>query len=219
MNNVIEVKALKKSFKKHVVLENLNLNVKENKITTIYGKSGTGKSTLLNIIGLLEKYNDGSITLLGQNAPKVGSKKANDFIRNNIGYLFQSYALINDQSVKKNLDLANLDPKLSRSQFESKKIKLLKQLNIQVDEKQKVGTLSGGQQQRIALARAILKPCKLLLCDEPTGSLDPENKKSLFEALEYVKTQGKTILIVSHDPYIINHSDEVHNINNLMTKD
>ncbi|CDI42474.1 ATP-binding cassette domain-containing protein [Lactobacillus helveticus] len=136
--------------------------------------------------------------------------------RNNIGYLFQNYALINDQSIKKNLDLANLDFRISKEQFERKKAKLLKQLNIQIDERQKVGTLSGGQQQRIALVRAILKPCRLLLCDEPTGSLDPENKENLFKALEYVKTQGKTILIVSHDPYIIEHSDETYDINSLM---
>ncbi|NRO65267.1 Macrolide export ATP-binding/permease protein MacB [Lactobacillus helveticus] len=130
--------------------------------------------------------------------------------------MFQNYALINDQSIKKNLDLANLDFRISKEQFERKKAKLLKQLNIQIDERQKVGTLSGGQQQRIALVRAILKPCRLLLCDEPTGSLDPENKENLFKALEYVKTQGKTILIVSHDPYIIEHSDETYDINSLM---
>lgn len=130
--------------------------------------------------------------------------------------MFQNYALINDQSIKKNLDLANLDFRISKEQFERKKAKLLKQLNIQIDERQKVGTLSGGQQQRIALVRAILKPCRLLLCDEPTGSLDPENKENLFKALEYVKTQGKTILIVLHDPYIIEHSDETYDINSLM---
>ena len=130
--------------------------------------------------------------------------------------MFQNYALINDQSIKKNLDLANLDFRISKEQFERKKAKLLKQLNIQIDERQKVGTLSGGQQQRIALVRAILKPCRLLLCDEPTGSLDPENKENLFKALEYVKMQGKTILIVSHDPYIIEHSDETYDINSLM---
>lgn len=216
MSNAIEVKALRKSFKKHIVFENLNLNVEENEITTIYGKSGTGKSTLLNIIGLFEKYDAGSITLLGHSAPKVGSKKATDFIRNNIGYLFQNYALINNQSIKKNLELANLDSGVSKKQFEREKIKLLKQLNIEIDEKQKVGTLSGGQQQRITLARAILKPSRLLLCDEPTGSLDPENKENIFKALEYLKTQGKTILIVSHDPYIIDNSDVAYDINSLM---
>jgi len=88
-------------------------------------------------------------------------------------------------------------------------------LNIVIDEKTKVGVLSGGQQQRIALARAILKPGELLLCDEPTGSLDPTNKEIIFRALEQLKEQGKTILIVSHDPYIIENSDIIYDIKSL----
>jgi len=217
MNNdyLVKIKDLKKKFKNHIVFDHLNLSIANNQITTIYGESGSGKSTLLNIIGLLERFDGGSITLFHEESPKVGSKKAREFLQNHISYLFQNFALINDQSIKKNLDLANLNPKESKKQFNKRKNEILHRLNIVIDEKTKVGVLSGGQQQRIALARAILKPGELLLCDEPTGSLDPTNKEIIFRALEQLKEQVKTILIVSHDPYIIENSDIIYDIESL----
>ncbi|GFZ26371.1 ATP-binding cassette domain-containing protein [Lactobacillus corticis] len=211
MNNAVELSGVSKSFNQKTVFENLHLKVPTGKITTIYGKSGSGKSTLLNIIGLLEKPNSGEIKIFGQNAPKPGSLKARKILRTEISYLFQNYALLNDQSVKRNLALANLQHE-RRSAFEERKQQLLEQLELDLDEKQKGGQLSGGQQQRIALVRAILKPCKLLLCDEPTGSLDPGTRDKLLKALRQVTQQGKTILIVSHDPEVIKKSDLALNL-------
>lgn len=210
--NAIELKNITKSYKQRPIFKNLNLNIEYNQITTIYGPSGCGKSTLLNIIGLLEKPDSGTLYLLNETAPRVGSSAARLFLRNKISYLFQNFALINDFSIKKNLDMAQLDPKESKQAFIARKEHLLKLLNIDISEKTKVGLLSGGEQQRIAFVRCLLKPCQLILCDEPTGSLDPDNKQIIFEALEYAKKQGKTIVIVSHDPYIIKNSDNVLNL-------
>ena len=210
--SAIELKNITKSYKQRPIFKNLNLNVEYNKITTIYGPSGCGKSTLLNIIGLLDKPDSGTLYLLNETAPRLGSSAARLFLRNKISYLFQNFALINDFSIKKNLDMARLDPKESKPAFIARKNHLLKLLNIDMSEKTKVGLLSGGEQQRIAFVRCLLKPCQLILCDEPTGSLDPDNKQIIFNALEYAKKQGKTILIVSHDPYIIKNSDNIMNL-------
>lgn len=212
---IVELKNITKKFKKNTVFSKLNLAVCENTITTIYGNSGSGKSTLLNIIGLLEKADSGQINLFGNPAPKVNSYRARIILKNRISYLFQNFALMNDETIKKNINIAKLDSSQSWADFNSKKKKLLTKFNITQPENTIVGNLSGGQQQRISLIRSLLKPCDLLLCDEPTGSLDPENKHYIFEELIRVKNEGKTILIVSHDPYIIENSDIAYDIKQL----
>lgn len=210
--SIIEVKNLSKKFKKRLVFDNLNLSIHENTITTIYGKSGSGKTTLLNIIGLLEKPTSGEITIFDKKTPRLGSIKARKYLRYKLSYLFQNYALLEDQTIKKNLALA-YSPKLyKRDQFNDKKAELLEKFLPGISQDIKVGALSGGEQQRVALIRALLKPGKILLCDEPTGSLDPENRDKLFAALQYAKKRGKTVVIVSHDPYIIKHSDISYDI-------
>lgn len=207
MNDIIELKGINKSYKSKKVLYNLNLKIKSKELTTIYGTSGSGKSTLLNIIGLLDKVDTGELMLFNKPAPKINSTKARILLKTKISYLFQNYALLNDQSVKRNLKLARIDTKESNTSFEKRKLELLNQLNIKVDENVKAGLLSGGEQQRISLARCLLKPCELILCDEPTGSLDPKNREIIFEALKFAKSKGKTVVIVSHDPYFIRNSD------------
>ncbi|KMO48133.1 ATP-binding cassette domain-containing protein [Lacticaseibacillus rhamnosus] len=204
---VVELHEVSKRIKKHVILNNINLEIEANKITTIYGASGSGKSTLLNIIGLLDKPTSGHVKIFDHPAPRAGSIAARKLLNKKISYLFQNFALINDQSIKKNLALAKVNAKESWNDFNQRKKALLKTFNITTPETTEVGSLSGGEQQRIALARCLLKPCDLILCDEPTGSLDPANKASIFAELEYAKAIGKTILIVSHDPYIIARSD------------
>lgn len=149
--NAIELKNITKSYKQRPIFKNLNLNVEYNQITTIYGPSGCGKSTLLNIIGLLEKPDSGTLYLLNETAQRVESSAARLFLQNKISYLFQNFALINDFSIKKNLDMARLDPKESKQAFIALKEYLLKLVNIDISEKTKVGLLSGGEQQRIAL--------------------------------------------------------------------
>ncbi|RMC41511.1 ATP-binding cassette domain-containing protein [Lactobacillus sp. ESL0233] len=207
MNNIIELKGINKSYRRKKVLYNLNLKIKSSELTTIYGTSGSGKSTLLNIIGLLDKADTGELMLFNKPAPKINSTKSRILLKTKISYLFQNYALLNDQSVKRNLNLARIDTKESNASFEKRKLELLNQLNIKVDENVKAGLLSGGEQQRISFARCLLKPCELILCDEPTGSLDPKNREIIFEALKFAKSKGKTVVIVSHDPYFIRNSD------------
>ncbi|CAM3163397.1 putative ABC transport system ATP-binding protein [Lactobacillus bombicola] len=216
MNNIVELIKVNKNFRAKKVLHNVNLKITSNKITTIYGPSGSGKSTLLNIIGLLDNLNSGQLVLFNKQAPKINSAKARKLLQTKISYLFQNYALLNDQSIKKNLQLAKLDTKELKVSFEERKSLLLDKLNIEANEKTKVGLLSGGEQQRISFARCLLKPCELILCDEPTGSLDPKNREVIFNALKFAQSEGKTIVIVSHDPYIINNSDIAIDLRSIM---
>ncbi|BDR59763.1 ATP-binding cassette domain-containing protein [Lactobacillus xylocopicola] len=216
MNNIIELKKVNKSYKGKKVLCDLNLKIESKKITTIYGSSGSGKSTLLNIIGLLDKLDTGQMMLFNEPAPKINSAKTRMLLKTKISYLFQNYALLNDQSIKRNLKLARIDTKESKASFEKRKLQLLDQLNIKADENVKIGLLSGGEQQRISFARCLLKPCELILCDEPTGSLDPENREIIFEALQFAKCKGKTVVMVSHDPYLIKNSDTSIDLLSLM---
>lgn len=214
-NSAIEVKHLSKKIKKKTIFEDLNLSIQENTITTIYGKSGSGKTTLLNILGLLEKPTSGEIKIFGKKAPRLGSIKARRCLQYEVSYLFQNYALLEDKSIKNNLSLAYSSKVYKKSDFNTKKEELLNKFLPNTSQKIKVGSLSGGEQQRVALIRALLKPGKILLCDEPTGSLDPDNRDKLFRALQYTKECGKTVVIVSHDPYIINHSDIAYDITQL----
>lgn len=215
MSDLIVINNLTKKFKNNIILNNVNLKIESNKITTIYGRSGSGKSTLLNIIGLLEKKSEGDIFLFGKKAPKVGSKSAQKYLRYHISYLFQNYALLKDKSIDQNLDLVNFNK--TSKKFIQRKKSIIQELQIKQPLNAQVGTLSGGEQQRVAMARMLLKPGEVILCDEPTGSLDPDNRDKVFKVLEYAKSKGKTILIVSRDPYIIKHSDVSYNIMDLMS--
>lgn len=205
----IEINNLSKAYGNHVIFNNFDLKIELDEMIAIIGPSGCGKTTLLNIIGLIEPYNNGIVKLLSQNAPKVNSQKAVKYIRNNISYLFQSFALVENFNVEQNLMLALRYVKKTRGEKKKLIEDALKLVGLQGYEKEKVYTLSGGQQQRVALARVILKPSKLILADEPTGSLDSSNRDMILKILHMLNEMGKTIVIVTHDPIVANSCDRV----------
>ncbi|MDO5754972.1 MAG: ATP-binding cassette domain-containing protein [Tissierellia bacterium] len=208
--NMIELRKVNKSFGNHHVIKDLSFRVEEGTITSLMGDSGSGKSTLLNMIGLLEKVDGGEIRIRGKKIPKINSKKAVLFRRNCINYLFQSFALITDMSVKENLKIAMNFMKLNHKEKDAKIKNILEQLNMERRINQKINTLSGGEQQRVALARGILKPGNLILADEPTGSLDEKMSETVFDILKNVRDEyKKTILIVTHDPKIGEAADQM----------
>lgn len=215
-NHIITLQNISKIISKKSIIKDITLSINSQQITTIFGPSGSGKSTLLNIIGLLDHPSTGSFWLFGEPAPKPGTKAARRLIKKKISYLFQNFALINEQSIQKNLELVRKQTGESRRSFNHRKNKMLLDLNLRMSDKSIVGSLSGGEQQRIALTRCLLKPCDLILCDEPTGLLDPISKQEIFTALKLAKQQGKTILIVSHDPDIIHNSDVAIDIRDLL---
>lgn len=198
---MILIENIYKKFEENNVIENFSCHIKNEEFVAIMGPSGSGKSTILNIVGGLENPNSGNITIDNIKNPWKNRKNKTKILRYTIGYLFQNYALIENKTVSANLDIAL---KYNKSKDKDKlKRDILKKVGLEEKLNTKVYKLSGGEQQRVAIARLFLKPCKVILADEPTASLDEENKKNiLFLLNELNKTYKKTILIVTHDKFI-----------------
>lgn len=205
----IKIEGLKKSYKTgkivNNVLRNVNLEIEEGELVVIYGPSGAGKTTLLNIIGGLDKADEGKIVVGNKEITKYNSKQLNEYTKNNIGFVFQFYNLIQNLTALDNIKIA--------SELVGKRgdeIEILKKLNM-FDKKDKMPfELSGGEQQRIVIARAIAKKTKILLCDEPIGALDYENGKNILQVLQDICKQEKiTVIIVTHNLAINEMADKV----------
>lgn len=206
---MITIKNLNKSFGEKQVFTNFNCTIKNGFMAAIIGKSGSGKSTLLNMIGLLDLDYQGEILYDDVNIKKLKENKQVEFIRNNINYLFQNYALVDNETVEQNLLLALAYEKINKGEKITKINEVLTKVGLDNFNNKKIYTLSGGEQQRIALARTILKKGDIILADEPTGNLDEGNKEIVLKILKEFKDLGKTIIIVTHDLSIANECDEV----------
>lgn len=203
---MIEFKNLTKSYKNIKVLNEIDFIVNDGDFVSIYGESGCGKSTLLNIIGLLDDFDSGELLFDGKNIRNVNSKNAMLMRRNSISYLFQSYALIDDKSVKENLLIALEYKKKSKKDKMLMVKAALKEVGLLNKIDRIVCELSGGEQQRIAMARTILHDTAIILADEPTGSLDSKNKKIIIDLLLRENKKGKTVVVATHDENIKNIS-------------
>ena len=195
---MIQLKNITKHYDTKTIFNHFNLTIEDNELVAIVGNSGSGKSTLLNIMGLLEEIEDGEIII---NHQLISNKKdALLVMRYDIGYMFQNNALVDDYTVKENLDIV-----LKYSRFNKKeKLNAIKQVlstvGLEGYENRKVYSLSGGEAQRIAFCKLLLKKPKIVLCDEPTGSLDATNTKMMMDLLlEYHHSSGATVVIVTHD--------------------
>ena len=206
---MIKIDNLSKSYGDNVIFQNLNLNFNDGTMSAILGKSGCGKSTLLNIIGLLDQDFQGNIFYNNEKIDINNEKKRNEFIRNNVNYLFQNYALINDENVENNLMLALEYEKIDIKKKKEMIAKALRIVDLENYQTKKVFTLSGGEQQRISLARVMLKRGNIILADEPTGNLDLENSSRVLNILKLLKNQGKTIIVVTHDDKITSEFDQI----------
>lgn len=213
MDNICQMEHITKRFGEKVVLDDFSLCVKAGEMLCIAGVSGSGKSTILNIIGMFEGADSGEISLFGQSQPKLNSKKGRALLQAKVFYLFQNYALVDDRDVSYNLDIPLMMAKKTKKEKEILKEQALEKVGLSVPLSQKIYQLSGGEQQRVSLARGFLRPFDLLLADEPTGSLDTDNRDVIFHLLEQFHTDGKTIIIVSHDPYIIEHCPRTVKLN------
>ncbi|HCT9729224.1 TPA: ABC transporter ATP-binding protein [Staphylococcus aureus] len=191
------------------ILDGCNFNFKKGKSYALVGESGAGKSTLLNIIAGFEDVSQGSIYI----EDKLLKKKV-DFYRYTLGYLFQNFALLENQTISQNLDLALKFKKNKKDNMNLKK-EVLKKVGLDLDIKRIVSSLSGGEQQRVALARLILKDPKIILADEPTGSLDTKNGKIVIDLLLKLLDENKTMIVVTHDLELAKRFDVIVNISEL----
>ena len=200
---VVVVDKIHKQYHDHVIFDDFSMEIEQGSFVAIQGASGSGKSTLLNMIGLLDSPDKGNIVIFDK-------KNVNKLLKAKIGYLFQNFALIDNKSVYYNLYLS-----IDHFSFPDKKERILKALEdvgLKGFENKKICECSGGEQQRVALARLLIKPCQLILADEPTGSLDSVNKEVVFKILKKMQSQGKTIVIVSHDEELVERADRIINI-------
>ncbi|ESU31419.1 bacteriocin ABC transporter ATP-binding protein [Bacillus sp. 17376] len=198
---MIEIVNINKSYKKKVIFENFSLIVKPGEFIGIVGKSGKGKTTLLNIIGMLEEPDSGIIKINGNEI--INKRMRRLFLRYELGFVFQNYALIDNATVHSNLEIALKHKKIKKQEKERAICQVLKEVGLEDYRNEQVHTLSGGEQQRIAIARLLLKDPSLILADEPTGSLDIENRDIIVSLFQKLHKQGKTIIMVTHDKDLI----------------
>ena len=204
---IIEVSNLYKQYGNKTVFKDFSFNVDRGEMVAITGESGCGKSTLLNIIGLLETFDTGRVTIDGHTNIMPNSPAAEKLLRKSISYLFQNFALVDDETVQYNLMLALKYTNLTNAEKNSRIQEALQAVGLDGYKNKKIFQLSGGEQQRVAIARIMLKPGNIVLADEPTGSVDPHNREIIINMLKELNKSGKTILIVTHDPYVAEQCD------------
>lgn len=186
-------------------LDGVSLSLNEGKIYVILGPSGSGKSTLLNMIGGLDSLDSGEITIADRNISGSDKKKLTDYRREDVGFVFQFYNLIPDLTVQENIEVV-LD--ISKNPLDIEEV--MTALDIEKYRNRFPKELSGGQQQRAAIARALIKNPKILLCDELTGALDSKSSRSVLKFIEKINEQFKTtIIIITHNEAIADMADSV----------
>lgn len=200
---MISIKDLNKSYKmgKNTlhVLKGINLEVEEGEFVAIMGSSGSGKSTLLNIIGMLDEHDSGTYDLDGFRIEKLNESKAANYRNKFLGFIFQSYNLINFKNVLENVALPLYYQKVKRSERNQIAMSYLKRVGLEPWANHMPNELSGGQKQRVAIARALAAKPKLLLADEPTGALDTKTSHEVMRLIQEINDEGKTILMVTHE--------------------
>lgn len=207
---MITVSNLTKSFHKQPPLwENLSFDVPPHSITALTGPSGSGKSTLLNCIGALEAPDSGSIQVFGTEVTKLGYRKARKYRRDYVGYLFQDYALIPDQTVYDNINLAARPNQIFPSKAMLTQVaEVLEQVGLAGYERRQVCELSGGEQQRVAIARLLVRPPKVVLADEPTGALDHDNSLRVIAHLRDLADGGASVVVATHSDLVAGSADQ-----------
>lgn len=202
---MIELKNISKSFGSKVLFNDFSLTINDGQSVVITGKSGSGKSTLLNILSLIEKIDSGEIFWNKRKIDKIDNKEIEKIRRYQIGYLFQNYGLIEEETVLDNLKLASYYSE-NKKNIDYKNILNQMELDINLDDK--IYILSGGEQQRVALARLLIKPCDIVFADEPTGNLDKVNSNKILDKLFEINKNGKTLVVVTHDLSIVDRFDK-----------
>ena len=199
---MIEINNISKVFRtsevETVALNHVSLDVKEGEFVAIMGPSGCGKSTLLNILGLLDNPTEGSYKLLGQEVADLKEKERTRVRKGKLGFVFQSFNLIDELNVYENIELPLRYLNISAAERKQKVTEIMKRMAISHRAQHFPQQLSGGQQQRVAIARAVVAGPKLILADEPTGNLDSKNGKEVMDLLSELNKEGTTIVMVTH---------------------
>jgi putative ABC transport system ATP-binding protein len=193
-------------------LREVNLEVKQGEFVAIMGPSGCGKSTLLNILGLLDNPTDGTFILNNRDVTTLSENERTDIRKGLIGFVFQSFNLIDDLNVFENIELPLLYMDVSNKERKLRVEALMEKIQMSHRRRHFPNQLSGGQQQKVAIARAIITNPKIILADEPTGNLDSKNSKEVMNILQELHQQGSTIIMVTHSQHDASYADRIINL-------
>ncbi|HEL0677710.1 TPA: ABC transporter ATP-binding protein [Streptococcus equi subsp. zooepidemicus] len=203
---MIELKQVSKSFGERELFSNLSMTFEVGKVYALIGSSGSEKTTLMNMMGKLESYH-GTIFYRGKD---LASYKSSDFFRHELGYLFQNFGLIENQTIEENLKLGLIGQKLNKSEQTMRQKQALEQVGLSyLNLDKRIFELSGGESQRVALAKIILKNPPFILADEPTASIDPTTSKLIMEILLSLRDANRLIIVATHNPAIWEMADEM----------
>lgn len=210
---MIKIEHLAKSFGERTVFQDINLQFVAGKVYALIGNSGCGKTTLLNILAKLEPYEKGSISYRGQELKQI---KSHHFFKNELGYLFQNFGLLENETVAANLELGLIGQKWTKQEKKQREEEVLEKVELDyLTLDQKIYELSGGEAQRVALAKVILKDPPLILADELTAALDPETSQEIVNLLLSLKKPDRLMILATHNPAIWEKADEVIRLNTI----
>lgn len=213
---MIHTKNLKRTFQTEEVrtlaLNGVSIEVNEGEFVVVMGPSGCGKSTLLNILGLLDSPTEGEYLLGGTDVSHLSEPQRDQLRKGRIGFVFQSFNLIDDLTVEENIELPLLYMGIKRDERRKKVAALMERMDIMHRAKHFPRQLSGGQQQRVAIARAVVADPQLILADEPTGNLDSHNGREVMELLSQLHSEGATIVMVTHSQRDASYADRIINL-------
>ena len=213
---MLKIENLSKRFRTEeietIALNNVSFEIKDGEFTAVMGPSGCGKSTLLNIIGLLDNPTSGSYSLMDKEVGALKEKDRTAVRKGKIGFIFQSFNLIDELNVYENVELPLIYLKVKAAERKRRVNEILERMNISHRAKHFPQQLSGGQQQRVAIARAVISNPKLILADEPTGNLDSKNGKEVMELLTELNNEGATIIMVTHSQHDASYAHRTINL-------
>ncbi len=206
MKKLIDLSGINKSYRNGdqelQVLKNINLQVEEGEFLAIMGPSGSGKSTLMNIIGMLDRPSSGTYHLDGKEVARLGEKKLAKVRNQEIGFVFQQFFLLSKLNALQNVELPLIYAGVSQSKRKALAEQYLEKVELETRMHHLPSELSGGQKQRVAIARALVNRPSIILADEPTGALDTKTGEQIMELLTELNKEGKTIIMVTHEPEI-----------------
>lgn len=188
-----------------IAVDKVTLKVEEGESIAIMGTSGSGKSTLLNILGLIDSVDEGEYYLDSKDVSKLKDRELSNIRNKTVGFILQDFGLVPEYNIVKNISLPLEYQKISKSKVNEMVNKVMEELGIAAKGKNYPNQLSGGQKQRVAIARALVQNPKILLCDEPTGSLDSKTSADVMEILKKINEKGITLIIVTHDGKIADY--------------
>lgn len=212
---MLKVENMTKTYKDKIIFQNTNFKAESGEIVLLMGKSGIGKSTLLDIIAGIKRFDTGDYYYLNEKISPKDDEKMSAFRNKTIGYILQDFALIDEYTVMENIMLPSLyNSNVKRERIAERAKKLAEQFDLLEVINKKVKNISGGQKQRVAIIRSLILNPPIILADEPTTNLDLENFELVMKIFKSLKAEGKTIIIATHDERILDISDRTYKIEN-----